>query len=605
MITDGRVLRVETLMARGEYLAAYDLADEAEKSTSLTDGDRVRIWYLRALALARTGATERAGEEVERLIAAGAAVDDLDEDVWALKARVAKDIALAQSGEERDAAAAVAAADYEAVYRRFGRPYACVNAATLWQVSGDAGRAKELAGQALDLARADALGATSDIDRYWAAATEAEAALVVGDVAAATASLARAGSFAADNYAARATTRKQLIVLMDAMGLGEEDLLLPIANPEVVHYCGHLIAPSQTPARFLADDEDRVRGEIDRWLQGREVGDAYGSLAAGADILAAEGLLAHGAELHVVLPFAAEEFVRVSVRDAGPAWRDRFQRCLDAASSVTVTCDSAYLGDDDLFGFAARVAMGQAVNRSVRLASTVRQLAVWDGASTGLTAGTAHDVAVWKAAGFETDVIRVAGTPAAVDGPAPSTLRRPVLGLVFGDFRGFSALRDEETFPFVQHVLAPIAATIDSFGDAVVMRNTWGDGLFLTLTTASAAAEVSLAIQETLDTIDYASHGLPEMRMRLAAHVGPVITIEDPVRHQLGVFGRELVRAARIEPRTPPGEVYATHVFAAVLALETDAPASPQYVGILTTAKDFETTPIYVLKPRTSKRSAR
>src|SRR3954447_18159613 len=106
-------------MARGEYLAAYDAADEAEKSASLAEVDRVRIWYLRALALARTGATERAGEEVASLIEASASVDDLDEDVWALKARVAKDAALALSGEERDAAAAVAAADYEAVYRRF------------------------------------------------------------------------------------------------------------------------------------------------------------------------------------------------------------------------------------------------------------------------------------------------------------------------------------------------------------------------------------------------------------------------------------------------------------------------------------------------------
>jgi hypothetical protein len=591
-------------MARGEYLAAYDAADEAAKSTSLNKLIRVRLGYLRALALARTGATERAGEEVAHLIEVEASATALDEDVWGLKARVAKDAALALSGEGRNAAAAVAAADYEAVYRRFGRPYACVNAATLWQVAGDDGRARDLASQALRLARADASTAELEIDKYWAAATEAEAALVAGDLSTAAASLARAGSFAADNYAARAATRKQLILLLDALGLDGEELLAPIANPQVVHYCGHLIAPSKTLGRFLASDESRVRGEIDRWLLGRAVGYAYGSLAAGADILAAEALLAHGAELHVVLPFAAEEFVRVSVCDAGPGWPERFRRCLEAASSVTITCESAYLGDDDLFGFAARVAMGQALNRSARLASAVRQLAVWDGRSTGLTAGTSHDVAMWKAAGLETDVIYVDGSPAPIEVVPGKMLRRPVLALLFGDFRGFSALRDEETLPFVQHVLGPIAATIDSFGAAVLIRNTWGDGLFLALDTASTAAEASLAIQETVDAIDFSSHGLPEMRMRLAAHIGPVISIEDPVRHQLSVFGRELVRAARIEPRTPPGEVYATHVFAAVLALETDAQAIPEYVGILTTAKDFEIAPIYVLKPK-APRSAR
>ena len=591
-------------MARGEYLAAYDVADEAAKPTSLDSRVRIRLGYLRALALARTGATERAGEAVAQLIEVETSVTNLDEDVWALKARVAKDKALTLSGEDRTAAAAVAAADYEAVYRRFGRPYACVNAATLWQLAGDVGRARDLASHALRLARADALTAELEIAKYWAAATEAEAAVVVGDLPTAAASLARAGSFAPDNYGARATTRKQMILLFDALGLDREDLLAPIANPQVVHYCGHLIAASNTLGRFLASDESRVRDDIDRWLQGRTVGYAYGSLAAGADILAAEALLAHGAELHVVLPFAAEEFVRVSVSDAGSTWPERFMRCLEAASSVTITCESAYLGDDDLFGFAARVAMGQALNRSARLASTVRQLAVWDGHSTGLTAGTAHDVATWKAAGLETDVIHVAGSPAPVEAVPGNMLRRPVMALLFGDFRGFSALRDEETLPFVEHVLGPIAATIDYFGAAVLIRNTWGDGLFLALDTASTAAEASLAIQETVDTIDFSSLGLPEMRMRLAAHIGPVISIDDPVRHQLSVFGRELVRAARIEPRTPPGEVYATHVFAAVLALETDAQAIPEYVGILTTAKDFETAPIYVLKPKAS-RSAR
>lgn len=591
-------------MARGEYLAAYDVADEAAKPTSLDSRVRIRLGYLRALALARTGATERAGEAVAQLIEVETSVTNLDEDVWALKARVAKDKALTLSGEDRAAAAAVAAADYEAVYRRFGRPYACVNAATLWQLAGDVGRARDLASHALRLARADALTAELEIAKYWAAATEAEAAVVVGDLSTAAASLARAGSFAPDNYGARATTRKQMILLLDALGLDHEDLLAPIANPQVVHYCGHLIAPSKTLGRFLASDESRVRDDIDRWLQGRTVGYAYGSLAAGADILAAEALLAHGAELHVVLPFAAEEFVRVSVSDAGNTWPERFMRCLEAASSVTITCESAYLGDDDLFGFAARVSMGQALNRSARLASTVRQLAVWDGRSTGLTSGTAHDVATWKAAGLETDVIHVAGSPAPVEAVPGNTLRRPVMALLFGDFRGFSALRDEETLPFVEHVLGPIAATIDYFGAAVLIRNTWGDGLFLALDTASTAAEASLAIQETVDTIDFSSLGLPEMRMRLAAHIGPVISIDDPVRHQLSVFGRELVRAARIEPRTPPGEVYATHVFAAVLALEADAQAIPEYVGILTTAKDFETAPIYVLKPKAS-RSAR
>ena len=60
-----------------------------------------------------------------------------------------------------------------------------------------------------------------------------------------------------------------------------------------------------------------------------------------------------------------------------------------------------------------------------------------------------------------------------------------------------------------------------------------------------------------------------------------------------GWWGRELARAAHIEPRTPEGEVYATDAFAALLALEPESGLACEYVGRDTTAKDFETIPMY------------
>ena len=62
------------------------------------------------------------------------------------------------------------------------------------------------------------------------------------------------------------------------------------------------------------------------------------------------------------------------------------------------------------------------------------------------------------------------------------------------------------------------------------------------------------------------------------------------------VMGRGLTRAARIEPRTPAGEVYVTTGFAALLRLEPDSGVTSEYVGHLTTAKNFETTPMYLLR---------
>src|SRR4029079_18222908 len=121
--------RIRVTMARGEYLLAYD---EATTATA-EHPDDLLLQHQTVLALARTGATDRALEVLEssELESKAAGVSaGLQEDIAALRARLAKDRALSASGTERQARARVAAEQYEATYRRLGRPYSCVNAAT-------------------------------------------------------------------------------------------------------------------------------------------------------------------------------------------------------------------------------------------------------------------------------------------------------------------------------------------------------------------------------------------------------------------------------------------------------------------------------------------
>ena len=164
---------VRAAMARGEYLMAYD---EVMAALELRPDD-LALQYQAVLALARAGAIDRAGELVRTFgfdrPHATALAPDLAEDLAALAARLAKDRALASVGAERTARARQAAESYEAIYRRMGRPYTCINAATMWLVAGEGDRAKELAFVASDLcARATP---SSREDEYWLAATQAEA----------------------------------------------------------------------------------------------------------------------------------------------------------------------------------------------------------------------------------------------------------------------------------------------------------------------------------------------------------------------------------------------------------------------------------------------
>lgn len=70
------------------------------------------------------------------------------------------------------------------------------------------------------------------------------------------------------------------------------------------------------------------------------------------------------------------------------------------------------------------------------------------------------------------------------------------------------------------------------------------------------------------------------------------------MRREPNFYGVHVTRTARIEPRTPEGDVYVTDAFASLLVLEADRSLSCQYVGHIPTAKDYGTFPMYVLKRR-------
>ncbi len=226
-------------------------------------------------------------------------------------------------------------------------------------------------------------------------------------------------------------------------------------------------------------------------------GFAYGSLASGADIIWAEALLARDCELHVVLPFAREEFVASSVAPSGPNWVKRFQRCLAAATTVRFATDDAFLGDDVLFRYASEFAMGLALLRARYLDAEIRQLAVWDGEPGGGAAGTAIDVATWRRRGGDVTVISPRGRAsvtldAAAQGEshAASGTGRTVRAIVFGDFQGFSKLTDEQLPVFARRVLGAVAEVLSRHSEHIAQRNTWGDAIYVILNHAAAAARV-------------------------------------------------------------------------------------------------------------------
>ena len=590
---EGWLARVVEEEHRGELLAAYDLA---RRGLEAFPGD-VKLQHRAVLALARSGASEQA-----QALFGGFGLEGIgDEEIGSLAARLAKDQALAADGDARSAQADAAAGLYQATYERSGGYYPGINAATMRLFAGKTDEAAALARTVLESCESAEREAGGE--DYALAATRAEAFLLLDEAEAAGNAVARATALHGGDYSAVATTRKQLRLICAAKGI-DADVLAPLVSPTVVHYAGHMIAAPGVAGRFAAESEAMVAERIAAALDSRGVGYGYGSLACGADILFAEALLARDAELHVVLPFDADEFKETSVVRGGPGWVERFDACLAQAASVSHATDDSYLGDDALFSYAGRLAMGLALLRATYLDTNVRQVVVWDGEPAVGAAGTGADVTFWRSRGHRTDVIDC-GLPATGDAvarsaaPAGATQQRVVRAMLFGDIKGFSKLREAEVPRFVDKVMGRFATVLDSYGEHVLYRNTWGDAIYVVLPDAATAAECALDLQAAMGDVDLEADGLPpHLALRLGGHLGPVFEGYDPVLKEPAFFGAHVSRTARIEPVTPPGQVYVTRPFAAALALESDVPFACEYVGHMPAAKDYGMLSMYMLWKR-------
>jgi len=582
---------VKTFERRGELLSAYDVA---WRGLAEHPDDRW-LQHRAVLALARAGATETA----RRQYAQFGLEKHAEEDIAALGARLLKDAALLAGGPDRTSLAVQAADAYEEIYRRTGGYYPAINAATGKLLAWKIPEAQELARAVLE--RLAAMGGRAPEDAYYRAATEAEARLILGDASGAAEALRRAMQTEGPDLAARAATRKQLRLVCELTG-ADLSLLEVFETPRVIHFCGHIISPPGKQGRFPAELEKEVSEQIAACLDRDNVGFGYGSLAGGADILFAEALLARGAELHVVLPFNADEFLDTSVRPAGPGWERRFRHCLGRARAVSFATQDSYLGDDRLFSYCSSFAMGLALLRARYLDGGVAQVAVWDGEEPQGEVGTAADVASWRRLDLPQTTLSVPGSKVAE--PASSPAAPPVSGrtlraMLFGDVKGFSKLTDRQLPTFVHEVLGAMARALSDYEESISFRNTWGDGIFLVLDDIRRAASCALDLQAAIAGLGLTQLGMPNtLALRLGGHYGPVYEATDPIVGSTNYFGAHVSRAARIEPITPEGSVYVTEPFAAILTLHAGSEFACDYVGTVPAAKGYGVLPMYLLRRR-------
>jgi class 3 adenylate cyclase len=575
-------IRSEILKAQktGDYLKEYDLAQAALESNP----DDEFFQYCSVLALSRCNAKQRALD----LFYSYKLHLSKDEYVRSLEARILKDLAFlsldkVQPFQNLDKEKfSTAAVTYHRAFTQSGGHYSAINAATLYLISGDRAKARELANTAIQLAHQD-LG-----PQYYALATQAEAYLLLNRLEDAGRVIGEAARHNEKNLLTRARTRYQLKLICDFLNI-DTSILDPLLPETVIHYCGHAFYNHHP----ISDAEEReLQQRIEQVISDNHCAVAYGSLMAGSDILFAEAILKQGGELNVWLPFGLENFCEVSVRPAGERWVQRFYDCIKGANTVSCATESDFLGDESLFDFCSNVAMGMAIMRANSLNAGLMQLAVWDRGMTSRSRGTYSNIEKWKKLGHRSEIIP---SPAIVRrsdthnsrGDYPVTRREPH-AILFADVRGYSKLGDRDILWYFNELQPVLAKVIDEFRPDIQHLDTWGDALFLVTEKASTAAKIAVAINTAIADFDQSSLKLDEpLLMRIGLHYGPVYKLYDHLIQSYTYSSNDVNKTARIEPVTPPGEIFGTEPFIAMLELEGEGWANFEYAGTIHSAKNY------------------
>jgi hypothetical protein len=521
----------------GNYLQCYDVLAAAEQQGHFSD----ELRYLQLLALANAGSTETA---LRRLAEAPDALRSQNEDWLALEGRLHKDLAL-RGGPEGPQRFLRAADCYHAAFRKTGGYFSAINAATTALLGGDAGRARQLAAGVLS--QIGRFAPSSETDHYYLCATEAEAALLLGDLPRARDALQRADALLRDNLNARSRTLQQLRLICRA-GAIDETVLERLHVPPVV---------------FLSADH---AGPVP------EASFAYAGITEPRELAAAERALERRVPLHVVLAAPRDKMLAHWEAAHGSDWTLRLGRLLEQAQETSVAL--GFLASEDRWcdAYVGAFALGLS-----RLAAR-RLGCAWRGEGTAASGAAS-----------------VGGAP--LEGPHAVTFGRRFAGVIFADFAGFSRLSDDDLPAFWAHFMRAISQRLAARRPQVLLQRTWGDALHVVTENAETAAAIACEIQDCLEHLRPSLPGaLSRLELRLSAHYAPVFAGPDPIDDADTYFGTQLSFTARIEPITPPGMIFVTEAFAARIALEAPEAYAFEYAGEVKLAKAYGQSRLFSLR---------
>lgn len=597
----------------GQPLLAYDVASNGLKHAP----DNVRLRQLLALALARSGVPEAAGRILWQLYRER----HRDGETLGILGRTYKDLwARSSDAAEREGCLEKSHEVYHEAYRLAldrNHPddaiYTGINAASSALLLGSERQAADTARRVRDLC----VEKLVKEDDYWAAATLGEAAVIERQWEEAERWYRQAVRKASGDHGKLSSTRRNCRLLTEHLCGDGRRFDHCFAIPEIIVFLSRWSDGSAPAMPLLPEAEARLRAALAAELSRHEDKVAYCGLTCESDLVFLEEMSRQDGQSTVILPCPVLEHAETGMDDAfGPNWRKRLERITRKESRVTIVGDELFPLDLVAFKYIRLVQIGLARLRARMLDTGVAHLVLTDSRSEEEGNPVPGSVKPWASLAVESRAMDLAalcggagcandGTGSADSGPdgvrsgavSHSGFQRKIAALLVADVRGYSRLTEDQIQNFAVHFLGMLADAMRSLSEQPIEKNRWGDALFVAFRHVVDAGNFALDLRDRLLSIKWSEMGLPEdLSLRIALHAGPVYCVVDAVTQLRSCMGYHATRAARIEPITPPNQIYASEAFAALAAAEGVESFACEYVGETPLAKGFGSFPTYHLR---------
>ena len=178
--------------------------------------------------------------------------------------------------------------------------------------------------------------------------------------------------------------------------------------------------------------------------------------------------------------------------------------------------------------------------------------------------------------------------------------KEQLVSILFSDLKDYSKITDDNLLLKILEINNQIKNEILT-EDNHLFCNTEGDAFYICSNSCSDLAEIALKMVEKIKNIQWTRLGFDEgLAIRIGLHMqkAQVVRADGKV---VDVIGKEIIRAARIEPKVEENKIYCSKLFYQILSDEKNFKFKWTPLGRKELAKDFGVMELYQLEWNNSK----